>query len=953
MIGRRAKITGASVCVFATVVLIVLLTTPVVSVDQQLRTLQRHFRRGDYPEVIVIAQQLRDIDKLTDDCAIMAGESATRDGKPDLAAEFYQLVGSQGEQYSTAQLGLAEVQRDRGEISLAEAAYNNALKILPDNTFAHSRMAFLKMVTGRSSEATPHLRKLLELKAIEWSELGYLAVPDRRVNVDGFLEKCYRQAPADPAPVIGLATRSMSRGQFEEAGKLLNAMDAENAMAEIRDILMLQCELQLSQRPALPPNTIQRFERYRRTQNQEGLFVLGAVLEENGQINDAILCFAECVNVADHLAATQHLLSLLARSQPDPELAALRRRITLMSRLESIVKALHPEIMNAEAANEISEIMTALGRHDEAVAWQAVAQRSGLSASTDSQPSADIHEIVQRCLAARPALTLDMPSRVNNALPQGPELSRSVSLIDEAFNVGLTVAYYESPDKTTDGRRMIEFTGGGVGVLDLDNDTWPDLYFTQGTDWPIRARSLKWIDAVYRNLRGERFVDVATASNLIEAGFSQGIACGDLNNDGFTDIVVANIGTNTYWLNQGDGTFEEFLPVSRSEASTPVWTTSCAVADLNGDSLPDIFEVNYVGGNHFDSLICQTVAGPRVCSPQAFKPTLDRLLLNRGDGTFEDATAAAGISVPGNGLGIIVANLDQDPELEVFVANDAMPNALWDNETGSQTSPHFLEMATVRGVAVSSEGLSQACMGIAADDFNGDGTTDLFVTNYFNEPNAVYMFDRSGFAADESLQSGIRRASMQMLGFGAQSLDANGDGTPDVFIVNGDLDDFAHEERLFRMPPQLMFNTGTREFVEETQLQANDVRNTRFRGRGVARCDWNGDGRWDLAISCLDDPVKLVTLNSESRDQLAMVTFVGTSLSRDAIGLQVTDSRGRMQALLAGSGYMASNQNALLWLQTETLTLQFGQNPETTVPLRQAELQVIVEGRSQSYAIVK
>lgn len=152
--------------------------------------------------------------------------------------------------------------------------------------------------------------------------------------------------------------------------------------------------------------------------------------------------------------------------------------------------------------------------------------------------------------------------------------------------------------------------------------------------------------------------------------------------------------------------------------------------------------------------------------------------------------------------------------------------------------------------ALNSEGLAQACMGIAADDFNSDGSTDLFVTNFYNEPNAFYVFNSTGFATDEALLSGIRRSSIPMLGFGAQSIDSNCDSMPDIFLANGDIDDFSHEGRPFQMVPQLLVNDGQGRFHEEIAGHTSDIRNALMRGRGVAH--WTGtmtiNGIWQSHV---------------------------------------------------------------------------------------------------------
>lgn len=951
MSGQNPKIVAASVLLTGFGILIIAWTwTPTISVDEQLRALRRHFLRGEHAEVVAVGEQLLAMKSLTDAGAVMSGESATRCERWEDATRFYEAVDVNSKDYLTAQFALGEVLRELGSISKAEHSYNIVLAQNPDDHIALSRTALLKMVTGRTSDAVVDLRKLLALQRISWTELCWLAAPNLGVDAAEYLNRCARTHPSDPAPVFGLVDISIRRGDFAQAAQWLEKIPANSGTNNRKRILQLEIELQTTLSPVLPEMTPELFELCLSNGKYNELFVLGAAFEANGQFRNAILCYAHCLQQTDHLAAMQHFLSVLAVERPDLDLSPIQRRTSILSRLDILAKSLQSPQLNVATAREVAVIMAKLGRQQESIAWATVTQQAGVPPVANGEASADISEIIRQCLEHDP--TLNSTSVRNNkkhtSAPPSEEhsLPTDIILTDEAVTLGLDFTYFESSDETTEGRRMIEFTGGGVGILDLDNDTWPDVHFPQGANCPVDQRQRKWLDVIYRNERSERFVDITHLCGLIEDGFSQGVACGDFNNDGFTDAVVGNIGPNSYWINQGDGTFLELIDEVHAGSE---WTTSCAIADINMDGLPDIFEVNYVTGKGFDSLICETSAGPRVCAPHVFSPSIDRLLLNNGDGSFTDATQLAGINFPGNGLGLVVTNLDDDPMLELFVANDGTPNALWDNIASAGEMPLFQETAVIRGVAVGSEGQAQACMGVAADDFNDDGTTDLFVTNYFNEPNALYLFNEQGIAVDAAQRTGIRKSSMQWLGFGAQSLDANADGWPDIFLVNGDLDDFAHEGRAFRMPPQLMINQQGENFIEQRQLAKDDVRSRPFRGRGVARCDWNHDQDWDLVISRLDDPAMLVT-NSTAKNGFMMLTFVGTKSSRDAIGTKVSLAGNHNFRLDAGNGYMASNEKALrLPFNRELVVLWPGSENGNRIVMTTHSNNAVVEGRLMPY----
>ncbi|HEX6984214.1 MAG TPA: VCBS repeat-containing protein, partial [Planctomycetaceae bacterium] len=337
----------------------------------------------------------------------------------------------------------------------------------------------------------------------------------------------------------------------------------------------------------------------------------------------------------------------------------------------------------------------------------------------------------------------------------------------EIADAGIDFRYFHSADPATPGARMFEFTGGGVGVLDYDADGRPDLHFTQGCRWPPDPRQREYLDRIFRNL-GSRFADVTVAAGVVEPAFSQGVACGDFDGDGFPDLYVANIGANRLFRNNGDGTFRDVTQDSGVLVGplAEAWTTSAVMADLNGDGLPDLFDVNYVEGSDVFERICDHDGVPRVCSPTAFDAQPDRLLLNRGDGAFTDVTAIAGIGAPdGTGLGVVAADFDGSGRLSLFVANDARNNHFYANAAESPGGlPRFEERAAVNGTAFDRDGRSQACMGVAAGDADGDGRLDLFVTNYVAESNTLYLQEPDGVFVDASRAAGLSEPSLDLLG---------------------------------------------------------------------------------------------------------------------------------------------------------------------------------------------
>lgn len=903
--------------------------TPTATTAKLLSTARVRLAARRWDDARRIAEQI--LQREPDDPAalLIAGEAATRLEQFSDALKYYAGVSpAHPEQYLLAIRTAAEIHRVHGSLDEAEKLFRTALQLTPDDPPTLTHLATLLMLTARPGAARPVLLRLLEIGAAGPQQLQWLADSERPAKAAGYLERSLEISPDQVFPRLGLANLLRLRGETAAAEALLSALRQRMPQQPEIEGTYARCLLEQERFSDLATWWSELSDHARN--GADNWSIAGVVCESRQQPREACRCYLECLQRnPDHREASHRAGRLLLGLEQAELAQSLLQRAETLAEIARLAGTIEPSAPQPEVCQSLSGLLEELGRNWEALAWADQAARRGADPewirSTAGRLSSKVRQESGNVRESLPGLgqfKFDFPlpdftPTVPVDVPIATASPQKLSFVDEAAAVGIDFTYFEDPDPATEGRRMREFTGGGVAAFDYDGDGWVDLYFTQGAELtPGRPPTTVYRDQLYRNLGGERFENVTARTGVVEDRFSGGVAAGDFNNDGFPDLYVANIGPNRLFENRGDGTFAEVTAPALPDSDQ--WTTSCAIADLNLDGIPDLFDVNYLEGNGLHELICQTSAGPRVCMPLAFAAAKDRLCLGVGDGTFRDLTEAAGLGLPdGNGLGLLIGPLTDASRADVFVANDMTANFLLRprERTGA---PRYEDVAASAGVAFSHEGKSQACMGVAAADFDGNGRLDLFVTNYFNEPNALYLAQSGGLFEDQCPRAGLRQPSLPMLGFGTQAIDVDLDGWPDLVVANGDLDDFSHESREFRMRPQLFRNRGAARFAEWLTAPAGDyfAANSVHRGRGLATLDWNRDGRQDFVVSHLDEPSALVTNRSESTGSFINIQLVGTVSSRDGIGAQVQmthEQTGRAQTvwLTGGDGYQASNSRTL------------------------------------------
>jgi hypothetical protein len=435
-----------------------------------------------------------------------------------------------------------------------------------------------------------------------------------------------------------------------------------------------------------------------------------------------------------------------------------------------------------------------------------------------------------------------------------------------------------------------EIMGAGGALFDYDNDGDLDVYLVQGGPLDPAGSEDGSGDRLFRNdLHDGRaaFTDVTVDSGIIGLGYGMGVATGDYDNDGWIDLYVTNFGPNRLLRNRGDGTFEDVT--EQTGTDDPRWSVPAAFVDFDRDGRLDLFVGNYVEFRFAVNRVCRSASGQSdYCSPTIYSALPDRLFRNRGDGTFEDVTGAAGLRrAHGNALGVIPIDADLDGWLDLFVANDGTPNQLWMNRAGAA----FDDEALLRGCAINMEGRSEASMGVDAADFDGDGDEDLFMTHLRHETNTLYLNRGDGWFDDHSLVSDLGAPSRRFTGFGTGWFDYDLDGRLDLLVVNGAvqaLEDLLRAEDPYPLHQrdQLFRNLGEGRF-EQTSESAGEYFEISEVGRGAAFGDVDNDGDVDVLITSNNGPVRLLINVAPRTGQWVGLRLVGSPGPRDMLGARV------------------------------------------------------------------
>lgn len=895
------------------------------SPQERLRLAQQYFANDNAVNAQALLRPLLISQPADPQVLLLAAKCANATGQRSDAYQLLESIDDTNTQVLADALWLsAHWLAEEDQYDAAQQKLYRLLDLQLYTNRVHRRLAQWLNFQGLRHQAAKHLRELAKNGDI--SEIELFAM---NTYSDPFIDESQsRQHVRVGFSAAALANAKVQRleGKLESSRALVEqlatAFPRSTPIAAFRG--RIYAELQNDEKlrewiAALPPGM---------DREPEYWSALGNWMQRTGKHREAVRCFAEAV-LRDETDRFSYLA--LARSLTvldNQRLAELAmQRYMLLEEAAAIARKIGRAPGTYQDLMQMAKILDQLNRPWEAMGWRSIARSATEAEGSPSKASQlDGQSLVATTVAKNRFLTLGMDlsqwplptfeqsTVIQDTPPDTAEAattSRRIALQDVARDVHLTFQYDNGDDLNDQSTLLHQMTGGGIGVIDFDRDGWPDLYFTQAGGKAFHSDGSK-PNQLFRNIDGRHFQDVTRSTHTDDEGYGQGIAVADLNQDGFSDLVIANIGPNVLYLNNGDGTFAR---KSLGAADAPGdWTTSIACGDLSGDGLPEILEVNYVDDGTAMTIACTPQRD--ICNPSVFRPAGDHVWKITADGTIVSWDGCQDMAgKPNYGFAAVIANFDAIAGNDVFIANDTGYNHFWASQRDDRQSEAVLsEVAHVLGCSSGLLGQQQGCMGVAYGDFDRNGHLDLHVTNFWDQPADLYMQNSSGLFVNSSVSRGLYEHSQATVGWGTQAADFDRNGWLDLAILNGHLMDYRQRGRPYQMRPQLFIGdaNGFRLHVSEAG-SGDDYWMTPTLGRSLAILDWNVDGKPDLAAGHLDLPAALLQNNTPSENYIQF-ELMGVTSERDAVGAKLTVTCGDeswISFVVGGHGFLCSNEQVV------------------------------------------
>jgi enediyne biosynthesis protein E4 len=480
----------------------------------------------------------------------------------------------------------------------------------------------------------------------------------------------------------------------------------------------------------------------------------------------------------------------------------------------------------------------------------------------------------------------------------------------------------------TSKKYLLETMGSGVALFDYDNDGRLDLFLANGAEIndpsapgaiPQKTNPKYW-NRLYHQKADGTFADVTEKAGLQGAGYAMGVAVGDYDNDGYEDLFVTSYGGNHLYHNQGDGTFSDVT--EKAGVTGSGWSTSAAWVDLDSDGRLDLVVLRYMQWDFTDVWCGEKKEGYRsFCHPDQFQPAMPFVYHNDGNGRFREVGKQIGFAKPGKGLGLAIADFNSDGHIDVFVANDSIPEALYQNK-GNGT---FEEVALLSGAAVDSDGHAFAGMGVDFADFDNDGLPDLVVDDLAYQKYALYHNNGDGTFIYATDSSGLGTMTLLHSGWGMRLLDYDNDGWKDLLIGQAhvlDTVELTYPQLRYREPMMLARNTG--HGFADVSADSGEVFRVPWASRGMAIGDIDNDGRVDAVVTENGGPIHILRNETDTHNNWLTLNLIGHNSNRDAIGASVklVSSEGTQHVTVTtSSSYLSSSDKRA----------HFGLGPDETV----------------------
>ncbi|MEP6914832.1 MAG: CRTAC1 family protein [Acidobacteriota bacterium] len=501
---------------------------------------------------------------------------------------------------------------------------------------------------------------------------------------------------------------------------------------------------------------------------------------------------------------------------------------------------------------------------------------------------------------------------LGGAAAQAPSGAPAFSFTNIAREAGLdSITVFGG---TASNKYLLETTGTGVALIDYDDDGLLDLFFVNGTTLDGYPAGQAPVNHLYRNKGKGAFEDVTAASGLGASGWGQGTCVGDYDNDGHDDLFVSYWGQNRLYRNGGQGHFEDVTGTAGLTSARTRWGTGCAFLDYDRDGRLDLFVANYIDLDLATaptpaSGLCRYKGVAVACGPPGLPGGKNVLYHNLGGGRFEDVSEKSGIAAARGtyGLGVSTLDFDNDGWVDLYVANDSNPSALYRNNHDGT----FTDIGVQAGCAYSQDGKPQAGMGVAVGDYDRNGTMDIFKTNFAADTSTLYANSGEGRCEDRTFEAGMG-VNTRWLGWGTAFVDLDNDGWLDLFLTNGHVYPEVRQlktEAGYEQRKVVYQNRGDGRFADVSEQLGPPVTTPRP-GRGAAFGDIDNDGQIDVAIANINERPDLFRLSGDARHHWITLKLVGVTSNRSAIGARVRCVAGgisQWQEVRGGGSYLSQN----------------------------------------------